>query len=97
MGIGCVPISRLAPSNPALRRTEMKMNRDRVPHPQLLNLQQVLSRLGVSRSTLYDWMAAGKFPAKIKMGARTAWIEAEVDAWIVGRSEAGRNIKRGEG
>jgi prophage regulatory protein len=73
------------------------MSLERVPRLKLLNLLQVLARIGVSRSALYKWMAAGDFPKKVKMGSRTAWVEAEVDAWILRRIEAGRDVKRGEG
>ncbi len=74
------------------------MSEHRVTHPRFLNLEQVLSRLGVSRSALYEWMAAGDFPAKVKMGARTAWVESEVEAWMLARIEASRSQhRRGEG
>jgi prophage regulatory protein len=73
------------------------MSLERVHRLKLLNLLQVLARVNVSRSALYKWMANGTFPKKVKMGSRTAWVEAEVDAWIVQRIEAGRDIKRGEG
>ncbi|GAB1368498.1 hypothetical protein MASR1M42_10470 [Azonexus hydrophilus] len=40
---------------------------------------------GPSRSSLYDRVKAGTFPAPIRLGAgakATGWIEAEVNAWI---------------
>jgi prophage regulatory protein len=36
-----------------------------------------------SKAHLWRLVNAGKFPAPIKIGqARSAWVEAEIDAWI---------------
>ena len=71
------------------------MSLERVHRLKLLNLLQVLARIGVSRSALYKWMANGTFPKKVKMGSRTAWVEAEVDAWMLDRVQAGRTSNNG--
>lgn len=43
----------------------------------------VLQRTGMSNSTLYEEVAAGRFPKPVKIGARSVgWISTEVDAWI---------------
>ena len=50
---------------------------------QLLRLPQVLARVGLRTTRLYQLIGDGSFPAPIKLGARTiAFIESEVDAWI---------------
>lgn len=55
----------------------------------LLRLPQVKARTGLSRSELYRRMAAGNFPAPIKLGERaSAWSAAEVDSWITARIAA---------
>lgn len=55
----------------------------------LLRRPQVEAMTGLSRSTIYDRVRAGTFPAPISLGARAvAWVEAEVCAWISGRIEA---------
>jgi prophage regulatory protein len=44
-----------------------------------------LKAKGIRYSTAHLWrlVKGGKFPAPIKLGeARSAWIEAEIDAWI---------------
>lgn len=49
---------------------------------------EVLARTGLSNSTLYDEIAAGRFPKPIKIGARAVgWVSSEVDAWIEQRIE----------
>jgi prophage regulatory protein len=37
---------------------------------------------GVGRSTIYNWVQSGLFPAPHRAGYRTArWLEEEVEAW----------------
>jgi prophage regulatory protein len=53
---------------------------------KLIRLQTVLDRTGLSRSTCYELMAAGKFCQPVKIGPRAiAFSENEVDAWINAR------------
>ncbi len=50
---------------------------------RLLRLPEVLSRTGLSRSTLY---ADQQFPKSVKVGQRAvAWPEDEIEAWINAR------------
>jgi len=49
----------------------------------LLKRPEVTRRTGLSRSTLYVWMARGAFPKPIKLGTRSiAWRESDIEAWI---------------
>jgi prophage regulatory protein len=49
----------------------------------LLRLEPVMSRTGKRRSTIYAEVAAGRFPAPIKIGRRAvAWIESEIDRYV---------------
>lgn len=51
--------------------------------PRLMRRPEVLSRAGLSSSTLYELTAAGDFPAPITIGRKAvAWLESEVDDWI---------------
>jgi prophage regulatory protein len=52
------------------------------PSRRLLDLHSVLQRVPISRGRLYQLIAAGAFPRQIKVGARSAWIEFEIDAWV---------------
>lgn len=61
--------------------------------PRLLRRPEVQSLTGLPVSTLYDYLAAGTFPAPVKLSARSvAWKESEVRAWIDSRPAA-RNPK----
>ena len=40
-------------------------------------------RLGVAKSTLYEWEKRRGFPRRIKLGPRTSgWKRSEVDEWL---------------
>ncbi len=57
----------------------------------ILRLNQVRQRTGLGRSTVYDKVKAGDFPAPVALGNRAVgWVEAEVTDWIAGRIAASR-------
>lgn len=50
---------------------------------RLIRLPEVIDRVGLSRSTIYQYMQRGKFPAQIRLGSRcVAWSSEEIDEWI---------------
>ena len=52
----------------------------------LLRLPAVKARVGLCRSTIYNRITEGTFPAPINLGARAvAWDSRAVDAWIESR------------
>lgn len=55
---------------------------------RLLRRKEVLSRIGLGQTALYQLVREGKFPAPIPVSVQAvAWLEAEVDAWIQQRIE----------
>lgn len=51
--------------------------------PRLIRRKELLSRLGISESSLYEQIAAGQFPKPIPIGPKAvAWLESEVVDWI---------------
>ena len=53
---------------------------------RLIRLPEVQHRVGLGRSTIYRWMAEGKFPKPVQLGGyAVAWSEREVEAWISDR------------
>jgi prophage regulatory protein len=57
---------------------------------ELWSLKIVLAKIGLSRSTLYTYIAAGNFPTQRRLGKRrVAWFRSEVMAWIASRPARG--------
>lgn len=57
-----------------------------------LRLREVTDRIKVSKSTLYKICAKGLFPKPIKTSTHraTAWLECEVNDWILGQIACAR-------
>jgi prophage regulatory protein len=52
----------------------------------LLRRPEVLNRVGLSRSSMYNYIALGSFPRPIKIGRRAvAWHADSIDRWIASR------------
>ena len=50
---------------------------------RILRIRDVLAATGLSRSTLYAFIADGKFPKQVSLGPRcVGWRQAAVDKWI---------------
>jgi len=55
----------------------------------LISAKEVCRRTSLSRASLYRLMAQGAFPKPVPLhGVRKAWVEAEIDAWVVARITA---------
>ena len=55
-------------------------------HPRILRLPVVIHRTALSRSTIYKFIAAGRFPKPVRLGPRAVgWLESEIDDWIADR------------
>jgi len=50
---------------------------------RIIRLNTVLSRTGLSRSTIYRKIAEGTFPAQIKISVNGAgWKESDINRWV---------------
>ncbi|WP_119168111.1 helix-turn-helix transcriptional regulator [Algihabitans albus] len=50
---------------------------------RIVRLKTVLSRTGLSRSTIYRKIVEGTFPAQIKISLNGAgWRESDIDRWV---------------
>ena len=68
------------------------------PKSRLIRLNEVLSRTGYGRTSIYRKMEEGTFPKCLKLGGpikdhtkfdsrAIAWIEDEIDQWVESRIE----------
>jgi prophage regulatory protein len=52
---------------------------------RLLRLPEVMGRVGLKRSAIYQRMSEGSFPKSRSLSSKCAvWVEAEIDEWIRG-------------
>lgn len=50
---------------------------------RLLRLPEVIARVGLKRSAIYQRMSEGRFPKSRSLGPKCAvWVEAEIETWI---------------
>ena len=56
---------------------------------RLIRRPEVERIVGLSRSSIYDMMASGKFPKQIRIGARAVgWRESQIQKWVALRIAA---------
>ncbi len=54
---------------------------------RLIRIREVQYRTGLGRSTIYRWMAQGRFPKPVQLGRHVvAWSEKDVNSWIAGKT-----------
>ena len=50
---------------------------------KVLRLPDVISTVGLSRSSLYTMIQSGHFPPPIKLSSRASgWLESDIQRWI---------------
>lgn len=52
----------------------------------IIRLKEVMDLTGLSRSTIYKYIAEGQFPIPVALGDRcVGWVESEVHDWILAK------------
>lgn len=60
----------------------------------ILRLPAVITRTGLSRSTIYLRIADGTFPTSVSLGGRAVgWVDEEIQQWIEQQIETSRTGK----
>lgn len=55
---------------------------------RLIRLKEVMAMTGLARATVYKYIKEEMFPASVSLGDRAvAWVESEVEEWILKRIE----------
>jgi len=53
------------------------------PPARLLRLPEVIARVGLRRSAIYQRMSEGRFPRSRSLGPKcVVWVEAEINDWM---------------
>lgn len=56
---------------------------------KILRLPEVIARTGLSRPTVYRYVARRLFPAPVPLGRRAVgWLESEINEWMMQRAAA---------
>ena len=56
---------------------------------RFLRLPEVIQISGYRRTSIYELIKAGKFPAPVHLGPRAvAWLDSEVEVWMQERIDA---------
>ncbi|MBK3088831.1 AlpA family phage regulatory protein [Enterobacter bugandensis] len=62
---------------------------------KILRMRAVAAKLGIARSTIYDWLNAKSprhdpaFPRPYPLGKQSVgWLESELDEWVLQRRAA---------
>ncbi|MER5111323.1 AlpA family transcriptional regulator [Serratia marcescens] len=64
------------------------------PNIKILRLPAVLTKIGIARSTIYDWINPksprydATFPKQRRLGQQSVgWLESEIDEWLLLRHQ----------
>jgi prophage regulatory protein len=53
---------------------------------RIVRMSELKVRIGLSRSTIYEFQKSGNFPRSVSLGARAVgWLESDIDAWVESR------------
>lgn len=73
-------LSEMEAQDGAMRPARMENS---VTTERLIRLPEVMKRVGLKRTAIYQRMREGRFPNSRSLGPRcTVWVEAEIDDWI---------------
>ncbi len=66
-------------------------------NPKILRRKQVQGITGLSRSTIYAEMKAGRFPKQVNLTSKRSvgWLESEIADFIQARIDASRSTVQG--
>lgn len=76
--------------------TEQPKERKARAPVRFLRMSEIQARTGVSRTTIYNWVAEGRFPPPVRLGTRAiGWPEPEFEEWSRERIEKSRDVAEG--
>ena len=66
---------------------QIALNRQRTTvSNRILRMAELKTRIGLSRSTIYEFQNSGHFPRSVSLGSRAVgWLESDIEAWMESR------------
>jgi prophage regulatory protein len=67
------------------------------PHVYVVRMRQLVTLVGLSRSTIYVLVSKGRFPVPIRLGEKAVgWRIDEIEAWVNARPSSTDHYRRGK-
>ncbi|WP_421239150.1 helix-turn-helix transcriptional regulator [Aeromonas enteropelogenes] len=66
----------------------MKHSEHTASELRFMRVREVMEKTGLSKSSIYDLVARGKMPQKVRLGRQVAFVETEIMAWMAERVAA---------
>lgn len=81
---------RKSHSHPATLRKAL--DRKRVNEStRIIRMAELKTRIGLSRSTIYELIKSGNFPSSISLGLRAVgWLSSDLDNWLESRIQSSK-------
>lgn len=57
------------------------------PTCNLITLPEVIKRVSLQRTSIYQMILSNTFPAPLKVGRASRWVDQEISLWIQGLVE----------
>jgi prophage regulatory protein len=54
---------------------------------RIIRLPEVMFMVGMKKTAIYDKIKEGAFPAPLKIGRMSGWLESDVQQWIAAVAE----------
>lgn len=59
---------------------------------KIIRMPEVMAKVGLRKSAIYNMIRRGEFPAQIRLGENSVgWLEADIDEWVRVRGETIRD------
>ena len=50
---------------------------------RLLRVRDVLTKCGISKAALYEWVNDGRFPKPLQVGPKAVrWLSSDIESWM---------------
>ncbi|MGK2829194.1 helix-turn-helix transcriptional regulator [Ralstonia pseudosolanacearum] len=66
------------------------------PQRRIIRMPEVVQMVGLGKTAIYGRIKDHTFPAPIKLGRASGWVESEVQQWVDDQIAANRGGKEAE-